>query len=228
MNSTVVSNISFSIDPDIIVEANGQVNIFWSNYTEIAPIMLGTKNIHYCTYNKASNWSKYENVAPYRAIDKSDLTDGENPDVVLDSNAILWMVYKLVEPYPQITGIAIRGKQNGLWLDGDHVTRGITPAYDPCLVSDNSGNIHCVWLDFRIMYFEIYYQARFENGLWSTEQQLTKYYLPANIESAPIFLLIVFGTIGIFAILMPLTSYFLKRKRYNKLIEEHRKEIEND
>lgn len=167
-------------------------------------------------------------MAPYIAIDKTPMIDGENPDTTIDSNNILWMVYELVEPYPQITGIAIRGRQNGWWLDGEPVTRGITPAYDPCIVSDNSGNIHCVWLDFRIMYFEIYYMARFANGLWSTEQQLTKYYLPANLKQGPILIGVFFGAIVIMVILIPAITHRVKSKRMNKLLEEHKKEIIND
>ncbi|MHA1354741.1 MAG: hypothetical protein ACTSR1_06175, partial [Candidatus Heimdallarchaeota archaeon] len=66
MNRTVVSNTTYCNNPDIFVETNGQVNIFWSNYTEIAPITLGKRNVHYCTYSKANNWSDIEQIAPYR------------------------------------------------------------------------------------------------------------------------------------------------------------------
>ncbi|MHA1185961.1 MAG: hypothetical protein ACTSSK_03665 [Candidatus Heimdallarchaeota archaeon] len=228
MNRTVVSNTTYCNNPDIFVETNGQVNIFWSNYTEIAPITLGKRNVHYCTYSKANNWSDIEQIAPYRAVDKTEYIDGENPDVAIDSHGIMWIIYELVEQYPQITGIGVRPRQNGVWLDGEPVTRGLAPCYDPCIVSDNSGTIHCVWLDFRLAYFEIFYLARFDTGIWSTEQQLTKYYIPANKEGAPIFFGILFGTIGVFAILIPTITYYIKRRRINKLIEVRRKEIEND
>ncbi|MHA1309179.1 MAG: hypothetical protein ACTSQN_18065 [Candidatus Heimdallarchaeota archaeon] len=228
MTSIVVGNTTYAIDPDVIVESNGQVNIFWSNYTVIGPIMLGTINIHYCTFSEANNWSKIEYIAPYRTVDKTELTNGENPDVVIDSNSILWMIYELVEPYPQITGISIRGKQNGYWLDGEHVTMGITPAYDPCVVSDNSGSIHMVWLDFRLAYFEIFYRARFDTGILSQEQQLTKYYAPAMKERSPYLFAVFFGTIVVIAVIFPLTAYYFKNKRLKKLIAEHKKEIEND
>lgn len=229
MSCTVVTNSTYSLDSEIYVEINGQINIFWSNYTEIAPIMLGTRNIHYRTFTLQNNWSQYERVAPYRTIENTDLmTDGENPEVVFDNIATLWMAYELTEIIPGFTGIAIRGRENGVWVAGEHVSITITPAYDPSLVSDSSGTVHCVWVDFRVAYFEIYYRARYSIGQWSFEQQLTNYSLAAYAENLPAIFGIVFGGIALFGILIPSTYFVLKRWRYKKIITERRKKITND
>ncbi len=229
MSYIVAINSTCNLDPEIFVERNEQINIFWSNYTEIAPIMLGTRNIHYRIYASEKNWSQLECVAPYRSLEKEDLMiDGENPEVVFDNIATLWMAYEITETVPGFTGIAIRGRENGIWVAGEQVSITITPAYDPRLVSDSSGTVHCVWLDFRIGYYEIYYRARYSIGQWSFEQQLTNYNKDAYQKAMPAIFGIFFGAIVLIGILLPSTYYVIKRRRYKKILAERRKEIAND
>ena len=228
MNSTVVPNTTYCNEPEIFIETNGQVNVFWSNYTEISPIQLGTKNIHYCTYSKANNWSDYEYVAPYRAIGKTEFTDGENPAVTIDNYGNLWMAYELVETYPGFSGVAVRNRNNGNWLAHEHVTTGIFPAYGTCIVRDSIDTIHCVWMDFRLAYFEIFYRARANNGIWSIEQQLTSYSYSANLEQGPKLIGIYIVGILLLGVIMPSSYYLIKRWRNKKLLENRRKEIMND
>ena len=225
----LTDNSFYYNDPEIFVENNGQVNTFWSNYSDIANTMLGTRSVQCRTYSDASNWSSYETVAPYRPPDRYDMmTDGENPEATYDNIATLWMAYEIVEPVQYFTGIAIRGRKNGQWLPGEPVTPGQSPAYDPCLVADSEGHIHCVWVDFRWSYYELYYKARYNLDLWSFEVKLTTYTNKEGAASAGKMFGLYITAVVLFGVALPSTYYIAKRIKRKKIIDERRKEIMNE
>ena len=226
MHERLIDNSYYYIDPEIFVEEDGRVNTFWSNISDIAPSMLGTKSVLYCSYTPVENWSTAATVAPYRPADRIDMmTDGENPEVAHDNIDTLWMAYEIEEPIQYFRGIAIRGRENGVWQNGEPVSLSQAPGYDPSLAVDSEGHVHCVWIDFRWSVHDIYYRARYNMDIWSFEEKLTNYTISAATIEGPRMFGFYIGAVVLFGIILPSTYYIAKGIRRKKIMKERLKEI---
>ncbi|MFW9923327.1 MAG: hypothetical protein ACFFDW_08595 [Candidatus Thorarchaeota archaeon] len=232
-NLTITSGETDCIDPAIWVEKNGNVHLFWSNFTDIAPQMLGTKNIYTQVFKKDVGWSSMQCVAPYIPPDREGMMiDAQNPSITQDKFGNIWLGYEVDEPYPYFKGVAVRYVlSNGIWQPREVVSTGVAPGYDPQLVCDSTGTLHMVWLDFRWNYYELYYRSRRADGYWFVEQQLTSYTIEQVNSKKWIVLVSIFGAILIFGIVIPSSFYFLaylKKKKKNKVIKEYLKDYKID
>jgi len=224
----ITDGSSNCIHPKVYVDGFNNTLIFWSNYTEISPEMLGTINIHYSKKVNDSYWSKPRLFAPYLPPDREGmLADSKKPFLASCQNNILYVAYEDHQPYPYFMGVALRGIYNNNLFDGEPISLTITPCFDPQIVCDENNFVHCVWADFRISYYEIYYRVKFTNNTWSFEKQLTFYSSPAYVNIAGIYVGIILGTLFCFGVIPVSIYYILKKRQYKKIMQKRREEIQD-
>jgi hypothetical protein len=206
-------------DPNIIVNEYNQPQLFWSNYTDPTPEMLGTYGV-YSSIKNGDNWSQTEKVAPILPPDRFFMkADASNPYAIVDHDNNLWLAYELREAAGQFQGVGIRGRKNGLWEKQEPISLGIAIGFDPHIVSDSESNIHCVWSDFRTYFLEIYYRVRYYNNTWSNEFRLTEYSSQEVWTSLGKAVLIIGGLVTVMVVVMT-SVHYLKERRIKKYIEK--------
>ncbi|MFW9922745.1 MAG: hypothetical protein ACFFDW_05580 [Candidatus Thorarchaeota archaeon] len=226
VQSEEITDDTFSdVDPDIVFDSSGLINVFWTNYTIPNPgEYLGKVSIYSCYKSLSGNWTEPTKVAPYIPPDRpaSGESDAYNPSVVLDSQNQLWLAYEIVEEYAYHSGVDIRNRIGSGWQPSSYLSLVTNRATDPLLLSDTTGGIHCFWLDRRQTNVEIYYRYKYPTGI-TDELCLTCYKDDNNM-----FLLTIFGIVVGSAIILTLPTMVLRyllRKRNEKIMREKLRDL---
>ena len=213
----------------VFVDGFNRTLVFWSNYTDPSATVLGTINIHYSKRsNSTSPWSEPIFFAPYLPPDREGMmADSKKPYIALSPNKILYVSYEDHQPYPYYMGIALRGLYNNTLFNGEPISLTVAPCFDPVIVCDEQNYVHCVWVDYRISYYELYYRIKYTNETWSFEKQLTFYSSTAYTSNAAKYFGIILGGLVIFAIIPTTIYYYLKKRKRKQILLQRKKEIES-
>jgi hypothetical protein len=205
--------------PEIIIDYNEDINVFWSNYTVANPgVIYGTQNIQTIRKSFNGTWNEPFEIAPYMPLDRpSDLSDARKSSITKDLDHNLWVTHEIREQYAYHQGIDVRERVGySDWQPSEKISLANNPAIEPLIKCDNTGNLHYFWLDLRHSNYELYYRIRFSNGVWTNEFRL-------SLDSSPIgdywqLILIVSGVVALIALPMVVLDRLRARKR-NKLLK---------
>lgn len=155
------------LGPRIVTDSKGYIYIFWTDCSDTYP---DGRDIAYVYYN-ASNWSEKQRATD----DHRDEYDHFNPDVAVDSEDNIHLVYTTTEPAGggYYNFIIHYKKFNGTsWSEEKQIGSGYTGYFIgfPKIATDSKDNLHIVWTDGRDTTadypyrYEIYYIKLDNNG----------------------------------------------------------------
>ncbi len=222
---SLTSGIYDCIESTILVEADNTTHVMWSNYTDpYAGENKGTINIGYRKMNTNGDWSEEELVAPYTSHFKPGESDAFMPSFVIDGMNTMWLAFAARDDHYLHQGINLRTRISGIWQEEERVSQALNAALEPQLVCDAQNNIHCVWIDYRTAYAQLYYRTKSVLGFWSEELLLTFYVSESDIGYKWVFY--VLGIITAFAAPLIIISQIRNRRR-KKILSDRRKQLEN-
>ena len=201
-------------DPALVIDSAKFLNAFWTNRTVPNPEgFLGTINIQSSIRISNDNWSTPLKVGPFVPPDRpaSGESDALNPAVVLDTHNQLWLAYEIIEEYAYHIGADIRNRIGNSWQPATYLSLYSNRVYDPLLIMDHSGNLHCFWIDSRHLSLEVYHRIKFENNVWSEEYLVTGTSTFFGTEAFVIVMVVIGG-----AVLLSIPVMILRRIRQRK------------
>ena len=181
--------------------------------------MKGYKTINYRKKSPSGVWGDSIEAAPYKHVTKIGLSDAFTPAIALDHLNVLWLAFCARDDYLVYQGINVRPRVNDVWGVEEKATQVFNPAIDPQIISDTVGNLHCVWVDYRVGYAQLRHRARYTAGYFYEETLLTTYVQEA--KTGWIKVVIILGCVLGLAIPGLFISLFRRRKK-NKIIQERR------
>ena len=201
-------------DPALVIDSSNLINVFWTNRTVIDPEeFLGTIFIHSSIRLTNNTWSKPLEVAPYIPTERpaSGESDGLKPGVAFDTHNQLWLAYEIIEEYAYHVGVDIRYRIGNSWQPCIYLSLYSNRAYDPLLLVDNYGNLHCFWIDSRHITMEVYHRIKYENNVWSEEILVTGGSTFFGTDAFIIIIVVIGG-----AVLLSIPVMILRRLRQRR------------
>jgi hypothetical protein len=173
---TITDGSTNCINPVIVLDSYNYLNVFWENRTVPYPQSYGTINIETSRKQINGSWSQSIEVAPFIPPERppSGESDAYQPAVAVDKENNLWLAHKINEDYAYRQGADIRNRNGLTWEPSRALSLVNSLIAKPNLNCDDAGNLHCLWLDFRTGYTQIYYRVKFINNYWSDEILLTR------------------------------------------------------
>ena len=120
-------------------------------------------------------------------------------------------------------GINLRTRISGIWQEEERVSQALNAAIHPLLVCDSQNNIHCVWLDYRTAYGQLYYRVKSPLGFWSEELLLTFYVSESDIGYKWVFY--VLGIIAVGATPLIVVSQ-VRKNRKKRIVSDRKRQLE--
>jgi len=224
--ATITDGTTNCVDPICLQNQENSIDVFWSNYTDpYAGDRLGTIFVNNRKVDENNTLTAITLAAPYTSIHKPGESDAYSPSVEYDSNNILWLAFTARDDNFIYRGVNLRARISGIWETDEHISQISNTANEPHIKIDGNNNIHCIWVDFRSGYAQLYYRLRLSSGLWIDETLLTYYISESGIGWKWIGItagIILGATIPLFII-----SQF-KKHRKQKLTGRQKKELLQD
>jgi hypothetical protein len=215
------------LNPRIVIDKNNKINLFYGNHTVESPDFYGTKTVNSRTKELPSGeWSSIFEVAPYTPPDRpgSNRADGYAPATIMDEDEKLWLAYSMDEDYAYRTGIDIRAREDNNWQPSTRLTIIKTVTIKPHLIVDSQNNLHCFWMDYRNLVWDIFQRTKNSDGLWLPEYCITTGFTPKNNSWR--FVAIFLGVA--FALAIPgIVINRLRARKRKKLINKKMTELKN-
>ncbi|NHK30829.1 MAG: hypothetical protein FK730_05720 [Asgard group archaeon] len=214
---TITDGSTNCINPAIVLDLYNYLNIFWENQTVYFPQNYGTINIETSRKQINGTWSQSIEVAPYIPPERPPTgeSDAYQPAAAIDKENNLWLAHKINEDYAYRQGADIRNRNGLIWKPSRALSLVNSLITKPQLNCDNAGNLHCLWLDFRTGYIQIYYRVKFINNYWSDEILLTRTGFISN--GIWKIILITLGIIVLFSIPIYLMNRYLRKRSERNL-----------